>query len=59
MPPKHKLYMLACASVIVLAMIAWCISTRNWVGLVVDILVLLYYIPHYIFAFRDLKRVNQ
>lgn len=59
MPPKHKLYMLACATVIVFGMITWCITARNWVGLAVDILVLLYYVPHYIFAIRDLKRGKQ
>lgn len=56
MNPKHKLILLACATTIVFGMIAWCISTHNTVGLVVDIFILLYYVPHYIFAIRDLKR---
>jgi hypothetical protein len=59
MNPKHKLIMLACATAIVFGMLAWCISTHNTVGIVVDTLVLLYYVPHYFFAIRDLKRARK
>ena len=56
MPPKHKLTLLSVCTLIIIGMLTWCIYTRNTVGIVVDILVLLYYVPHYIFAIVDLKR---
>ncbi len=56
MPPKHKLVLLSVCTLIMIGMLVWCIYARNTVGFVVDVLVLLYYIPHYIFAIRDLKR---
>ena len=56
MPPKHKLILLSACTLILLTMLAWCIHVHNTVGIIVDTLVLLYYVPHYIIAIRDLKR---
>lgn len=56
MPPKHKLILLSACTLILIAMLTWCIYTHNTVGMFVDIMVLLYYVPHYIFAIRDMKR---
>jgi len=56
MNPKHKLYMLVCATLIVLGLLAWAISTHNTVAIVVDVLLVFYYIPHYISVIRAMKR---
>ena len=59
MNPKHKLIMLLCATTLVLGLLTWCIKNHNMVGIVVDVMVLLWYIPQYIHAISRLKQVRK
>jgi hypothetical protein len=59
MHPKQKLIMLILATVFVIGMLVFAIVQHNWLGLWIDIGILVYYIPHYIFTIQDLKKLQK
>ncbi len=56
MKPKSKLIMLSVCFAIITGMLVWCLTKGNTFGAAVDVIILLYYTPQIVWAYKDMKR---